>query len=96
MVREVLSKMDSTTRTINIFKRSEGMDKKAAELEAAIEKLNELRKQFGQVVKNRQAIQHALIDLANSFNKNWMNKFHCTTTLLDRGHWRLLMCKFTC
>ena len=70
VVRQVLSKMDSKTLSINIFKRSEGMAEKAAELEASVEKLNELRKRLGQVLKNRHSIQRSLIDLANTFNDN--------------------------
>ena len=53
VVRQVLSKMDSKAMTVNVFKRNEGMDEKVAELEAAIEKLNELRKQFDQELKKK-------------------------------------------
>lgn len=62
--------MDSKAMTVNVFKRNDGMDEKVAELEAAIEKLNELRKQFDQELKKRYFIQRALIDLANTFNDN--------------------------
>ena len=70
VVCQVLSKMDSKALTVNVFKRNEGMDEKVAELEAAIENLNELRKQFDQAFKERNLIQRALIDLANTFNDN--------------------------